>query len=40
MTRNAHLMMDDSMLSDFSIYYTSNVMLGHISISIEIYRSS
>ena len=32
--------MDDSMLSDFSIYHTSDVILGHISLSIEIYRSS
>ena len=33
-------MMDDMMLSDFSIYHTSDATLGHISVSIEIYRSS
>ena len=36
----APLMMDDPMLSDFSIYHTYDVALGHIFISIEIYRSS
>ena len=40
MTRITHLMMDDSMLSDFSIYHTSDSILGHISLSIEIYRFS
>ena len=40
MTGIAHLVMDDSMLSDFSIYHTSDDILGHISLSIEIYRSS
>ena len=32
--------MDDSMSSDLLIYHTSDSILGHISISIEIYRSS
>ena len=36
----AHLMMDDPMLFDFSIYHTSDSILGHISLSIEIYRFS
>ena len=34
----AHLMMDDLMLSDFSIYYTSDATLGHIFALVEIYR--
>ena len=32
----AHLMMDDPMLSDFSIYHTSDATLGHISVLVEI----
>ena len=40
MTGITHLMMDDLRLSDFLIYHTSDVMLGHISFSIEICRSS
>ena len=37
----AHLMMGDSMLSIFfSIYNTSDSILGHIFVSIEIYKSS
>ena len=35
-----HLMMDDLRLSDFSIYHTSDTILGHISLSVEICRSS
>ena len=31
---------DDSMLFDFPIYRTSDVILGHISFLVEIYRSS
>ena len=34
------LMMDDSMLSDFSIYYTSDVIPEHISLLVKVYRSS
>ena len=34
-----HLMTDDLMLSDFSIYHTSDAILGHISILVEICRS-
>ena len=37
MTGIAHSMMDDPMLSDFFIYHTSDVILGHISLSVEIY---
>ena len=40
MTGIAHLMMDDPMLSDFLIYHTSDAILGHISLSFEICRSS
>ena len=40
MTGIAPLMMDDPTLSDFSIYHTYDAVLGHIFISIEIYRSS
>ncbi|KAL6315038.1 hypothetical protein AAG906_030878 [Vitis piasezkii] len=40
MTGIAHLMMDDPILSDFLIYHTSNAILGHISLLVEIYRSS
>ena len=36
MTGIAHLMMDDPMLSNFSIYHTSDTILGHISILVEI----
>ena len=39
MTGIANLMMDDLMLSDFSIYHTSDAILGHISILVEICRS-
>ena len=35
-----HLMMNDLRLTDFSIYHTSDAILGHISLSIGIYRSS
>ena len=40
MTETAHLMMDDPILSDFSIYHTFDAILGHISFSVKIYRSS
>ena len=40
MTGIAHLMMDDLMLSDFSIYHTSDFILGHIFLLKEIHRSS
>ena len=40
MTKIAYLMMDDRMLSDFLIYHTFDAILGHISVSVEIYRSS
>ena len=33
-------MMDDLRLSDFLIYHTYDVILGHISLSVAIYRSS
>ena len=36
----AHLMTDNPTLSDFLIYHTSDAILRHISISVEIYRSS
>ena len=36
MTGIAHLMMDDSMLSDFLIYHTSDTILWHISVLVEI----
>ena len=39
MTGIAHLMMDDPMLSDFSIYHTFDVILGHISVLVELFRS-
>ena len=39
MTRIAHSMMDDLMLSDILIYHTSNVILGHIFVLVEICRS-
>ena len=35
-----YLMMDDLMLSDFSIYHTFDAILGHIFLLVEIYRSS
>ena len=35
-----YLMMDDLMLSDFSIYHTFDAILGHIFLSVEIYRFS
>ena len=40
MTGIMHLMMDDLRLFDFPIYHTFDVILGHISLSVEIYRSS
>ena len=40
MTRITHLMMDNLRLSDFSIYHTFDVILGHISFSVEICISS
>ena len=40
MTEIAHLMTDDLKFSDFPIYHTSDVILGHISLSVEICRSS
>ena len=40
MTGIMHLMMDDLRLFDFPIYHTFDVILGHISFSVEIYRSS
>ena len=40
MTGIAHLIMDDMILSDFLIYHTSNAILGHISLLVEIYISS
>ena len=36
----AYLMMNDLMLFTFSIYHTSDAILGHISVSIEICRFS
>ena len=36
----AHLMMDDPMLFGFSVYHTSDAILGHISLSVEICRLS
>ena len=33
-------MIDDPMLSNFSIYHTFDAILGHIFLSVEIYRSS
>ena len=40
MTRITRLMMDNLRLSDFSIYHTFDAILGHISLSIKIYRFS
>ena len=40
MTRITHLMMGDPILFDFLIYHTSGAILGHISFSVVIYRSS
>ena len=40
MTRITHLMMDDLMSFDFLTYHTYDAILGHIFVSIEIYRSS
>ena len=40
MTRIAHSMMDDLISFDFLTYYTSDVILGHISYLVEICRSS
>ena len=36
MARITHLMMDDLVSSDFLTYHTSDVILGHISILVEI----
>ena len=36
MTGITYLMMDDLRLFDFSIYHTSDVILGHISVWVEI----
>ena len=38
--RITHLVMDDLVPSDFLTYHTSDAILGHISVSIKIYRSS
>ena len=38
MTGIAHLMIDDPMLSNFFIYHTSDAILGHISVLVEIFR--
>ena len=35
-----HLIIDDLRLSNFSTYHTSDAILGHIFVSIEIYKSS
>ena len=40
MTGITNLMIDDPMLSNFSIYHTFDAILGHISFSVEICRSS
>ena len=40
MTRITHLVMDDLMPFDFSTYHTSDAILGHIFVLVEIYRSS
>ena len=40
MNRIAHSMMDDLTSSDFSTYHTSDAILGHISYSVKICRSS
>ena len=40
MTRTAHSMMDDSRSFDFLTYHASDAILGHISILVEICRSS
>ena len=40
MTRTTQLTVDDFVLSDFSTYHISDTIVGHISISIESYRSS
>ena len=39
MARISHLIMDDLMLPDFPTYHISNAIRGHISLSVEIYRS-
>ena len=36
----AHLMLDDPMFDFFPIYHISDVILGHISLLVEIYRFS
>ena len=40
MTRITHLVMDDLVPSNFSMYHTSDAILGHISVLVEICRSS
>ena len=39
MTRITHLVMDDLVPSDFMTYHTSDAILGHISVLVEICRS-
>ena len=39
MTKITHLVMNDLVPFDLSTYHTSDSILGHISLSIEIYRS-
>ena len=39
MTRITHLVMNDLVSFDLSTYHTSDSILGHISLSVEIYRS-
>ena len=39
MTRFTHLVVDDLVPSDFLTYHTSNAILGHILVSVEICRS-
>ena len=39
MTRITHLVMDDLVPSDFSTYHTSDAILGHISVLVEICKS-
>ena len=39
MARITHLVMDDLLPFDFLIYHTSDAILGHISVLVEICRS-
>ena len=39
MIRITHLVMDDLVSSDFLTYHTTNFILGHISVLVEICRS-